>query len=194
MDFQVFLRTRRSIRHFKPDSVPAPVIGRILDTATFAPSAHNLQPWRFAVIQTESAKIILGKTLTEKLRFDMNAEGASQADIDLRVNNSLRRIADAPVIILLCRDVTSVRKDEPEEHTMAMQSVALAGLQLMLSAYAEGLGANWICWPLYAKQAVRDALKLHDTWEPQGMFFIGYPDEEPGKKEIKPLNTIIEYL
>jgi F420 biosynthesis protein FbiB-like protein len=194
MDLQDFLRTRRSIRRFKLDSVPAPVIERILDTATFAPSAHNLQPWRFAVIQTESAKIILGKSLTEKLRFDMNAEGASQADIDFRVRRSLRRIEDAPVIILLCRDVTSVRKDEPEEHTMAMQSVALAGMQMMLAAHAEGLGANWICWPLYAQEAVREALKLPDAWEPQGMFFIGYPDDEPGKKEIKPLNTIIEFL
>src|SRR5687768_2063471 len=45
-----FLRTRRSIRRFKPDPVPASVIEEILTTATYAPSAHNRQPWRFAVL------------------------------------------------------------------------------------------------------------------------------------------------
>lgn len=189
-----FLRSRRSIRRYKNEPIPASVIERILETVTFAPSAHNLQPWRFAFIQTESAKIILGKTLTENLRRDMEAVGAPQTDIDSRVKRSLGRIDDAPVIILLCRDVTAVRKEEPQEHIMAVQSVALAGLQLMLAAHAKGLGANWICWPLYAQDAVRSALELPDTWEPQGMFFIGYPDEEPGKKEVKALSTIIEYL
>ena len=190
-NFHNFLRTRRSIRRFKPDPLPAPVIEQILKTATFAPSAHNLQPWRFAVIQTDSAKTALGKALTEKMRTDMTTEGARQADIDKRVTISLRRIDEAPVIILLCRDVTAVRKEEPEEHTMAMQSVALAGLQLMLAAHAEGLGANWICWPLYAPQSACDALDLPESWEPQGMFFIGYADENPNEKNIKPLEEVV---
>lgn len=194
MDFQNFLRTRRSIRHFKPDSLPASLIERILETATYAPSAHNLQPWRFVFIKTKIARSTLGRSLTEKLRLDMAVAGAPLADIDLRVERSLRRIKEAPVIILLCRDSTAIRKDEPEEHTMAIQSVALAGHQLMLAAHAEGLGANWICWPLYAQEAVRNALKLPETWEPQGMFFIGYTDQEPGVKELKELSKVLTYL
>src|SRR5215475_1912615 len=49
-DLHNFLRTRRSIRRFKPDPVPDPVIQNILLTAAFAPSAHNRQPWRFVVV------------------------------------------------------------------------------------------------------------------------------------------------
>ncbi len=194
MDFMEFLRARRSTRRFKSDSLPAPVIERILKTATFAPSAHNLQPWRFVIIQTRSAKSALGKALTQKMRLDMESEGELQADIDSRVKCSLRRIDEPPVTILLCRDVTVIRDEEPEEHVMAVQSVALAGLQLMLAAQAEGLGTNWICWPLYAQEAVQSALDLPDAWEPQGMIFIGYPDEEPGKKELKELGSLILYL
>jgi F420 biosynthesis protein FbiB-like protein len=190
-DLQNFLRTRRSIRRFRPNPVPAPVIEWILETATYAPSAHNLQPWRFIVIADLSARIWLGKALTDKMRIDMNADGAPQADIDKRVTISLRRIEEAPVIILLCRDVTAVRKNESEEHTMAIQSVALAGLQIMLSAHAEGLGSNWICWPLYAQEAAREALKLPVTWEPQGMFFLGYADEEPREKKLINLKEIL---
>ena len=103
-DFQTFLRTRRSIRRFlgpaaktgKPEPVPAPVIERILETATYAPSAHNLQPWRFAVVTVSSAKYRLGIALTAKMRTDMAVEGAPQAEIDSRVERSLRRIQRSP--------------------------------------------------------------------------------------------------
>lgn len=190
-DLQTFLQTRRSIRRFKPDPVPAPVIQRILETSTNAPSAHNLQPWRFVMVETDTAKLKLGQALTSKMRVDMTTAGAPQADIEKRVTISLRRIDKAPVVILLCRDVTAVRKEESEEHTMAVQSVALAGLQLMLAAHAEGLGSNWICWPLYAQEVVRAALGLPENWKPQAMFFLGYADEEPKKKILKPLDEIM---
>jgi coenzyme F420-0:L-glutamate ligase / coenzyme F420-1:gamma-L-glutamate ligase len=180
-----FLRTRRSIRRFKPDPVPALVVDRILATATFAPSAHNLQPWRFVRIQSSSAKKKLGATLTGKMRTDMGAEGADPAQITNRVEISLRRIDEAPVIILLCRDKAAIRKEEPKEEIMGIQSVALVGLQLMLATHAEGLGANWICWPLYAQQEIIDTLDLSRNWQPEAMFFLGYADEEPKDTDRK---------
>ncbi len=179
IDLHDFLRTRRSIRRFKPDPVPASAIERILETAAYAPSAHNLQPWRFAVVTTTGAKDRLGQALTIKMHADMTIAGAPEAEIEARVARSLRRLAEAPVVILLCRDVTAIRKEEQEEETMAIQSVAACGLQLLLAAHAEGLGGNWICWPLYAQEAARQALELPVTWEPQAMFFLGVPDEQP---------------
>ena len=193
-DLHHFLRTRRSIRRFRLDAVPASVIKRILETATYAPSAHNLQPWRFIVVADLSARDRLGQALTDKMQVDMIAHGAPQADIDKRIEISLRRIDEAPVIILLCRDVTAIRKDEPEEHTMAVQSVTAAGLQLLLAAHAEGLGGNWICWPLYAQETTQKALELPENWEPQGMFFLGYADEEPKLKEIISISSITKFL
>ena len=190
VDIHNFLRARRSVRRFKTDSIPAPVIGRIIETATFAPSAHNLQPWRFAVVADLSARIRLGKALTTKMRADMTAAGAPQSEIEMRVERSMRRLDEAPVVILLCRDVTAIRKDEPEEVTMAIQSVAACGLQLLLAAHAEGLGGNWICWPLYAQEAAREALDLPNTWEPQGMFILGYAEAEPREKNLKELESL----
>ena len=193
-DLQTFLRTRRSIRRFMPDPVPASVIERFLETATYAPSAHNLQPWRFAIVTDLSAKDRLGVALTTKMRTDMAVEGAPQAEIDSRAERSLRRIHAAPVVILLCRDTTAIRKDEPEEVTMAVQSVAQAGLQLLLAAHAEGLGGNWICWPLYAQEVARKVLELPVTWEPQGMIFLGYADGELREKELRPLKEVVRMI
>jgi coenzyme F420-0:L-glutamate ligase / coenzyme F420-1:gamma-L-glutamate ligase len=191
MTLHDFLRSRRSVRRFKPDPIPDSVIERILTTATYAPSAHNLQPWRFVVIKNPDVKPRLAKTLTTKMRLDMQAEGAAEPEIDKRISNSIRRIDEAPVIIMLCRDTTDVRVDTPEETIMNIQSTALAGLQLLLAAHAEGLGGNWICWPLYATKETQSVLKLPENWEPQAMIFIGYPDETTKAKTLKNLNELI---
>lgn len=193
-DLHNFLRTRRSVRRFKPDPVPATVIERVLETATYAPSAHNLQPWRFAIVADSFARNHLGQALVDKMKTDMTAAGALQSEIEAREERTLRRLDKAPVVILLCRDVTAIRGEEPEEVTMAIQSVAAAGLQLMLAAYAEGLGSNWICWPLYAQKAARDTLELPEAWEPQAMFFLGYPDGKPREKVLTNMDDIVLYL
>jgi F420 biosynthesis protein FbiB-like protein len=184
-DLHTFLRTRRSIRRFKPDPVADSVIERILATTTYAPSAHNTQPWRFVVLPNSSGRQRLAHALTSAMRADMLSEGAPQSDIEKRVANSLRRINEAPVIILLCRDVTAVREHKPQDTIMAIQSVANAATYLLLAAHAEGLGGNWICWPLYAQEETRVALKLPETWEPQAMVFLGWADEEPREKTIR---------
>ena len=194
IDLHHFLRTRRSIRRFKPRHVPAPIIKRILETETYAPSAHNLQPWQVVVVADSSARARLGQSFTTKMRADMTAAGTPESDIDARVKRSLRRLDEAPVVILLCRDVTAIRVDEQEEITMSIQSVAAAGLQLLLAAHAEGLGGSWICWPLYAQEAARGALDLPDPWEPQAMFFLGYADEEPGEKAMKAMQEVVRYV
>jgi len=121
-----------------------------------------------------SVKAHLGEAITSKMRSDMQAEGADKSDIEKRASLSLRRLNEAPLVIVLCRDITAVRVDSPEETIMGIQSTALTGLQLLLAAHAEGLGSNWICWPLYAQEATRTALELTETWEPQAMYFLGY--------------------
>lgn len=186
-----FLRSRRSIRRFKADPVPDSVIQDLLATATLAPSAHNRQPWRFAVVKDPASRQRLGAALTSRMRADMQA-GAPESEIESRVTRSLRRIDEAPALILLCRDVTDVRADTPEEAIMGTQSVALAGMQLLLAAHAEGLGANWICWPLYAQAETRAALGLPDSWEPQGMVILGYGEESPREKVLKGLDVLVK--
>ena len=194
-ELHTFLRSRRSTRRFKPDPVPELVIEEIIHTATFAPSAHNRQPWRFVIVTdaARSVKTRLGKAITGKMRVDMQAQGASEADIEKRVATSLRRMDEAPVVIVLCRDKTDVRVDTLEEAAMGVQSTAAAGVQLLLAAHAEGLGGNWICWPLYAQEETRAALSLTENWEPQAFYFLGYPDEVPEVKDRKPIKEIINW-
>jgi coenzyme F420-0:L-glutamate ligase/coenzyme F420-1:gamma-L-glutamate ligase len=198
-DLHTFLRTRRSIRRFKTDPVPDSVIQNILSTATYAPSAHNRQPWRFVVITSASAKANLAEAMAIDFERDLTRDGLSPEKIKAQIKRSKERITSAPVAILLCLDMRDMdaypdQKRNKAEYMMAVQSVAAAGLQLLLAAHAEGLGGVWACWPLFAQETIQKTLKLSETWEPQGMFFAGYPNENPEARERKNIESISLFL
>ncbi len=198
-DLHNFLRTRRSIRRFKPDPVPDPVIQSILVTATYAPSAHNRQPWRFAVVTDLSVKTRLAEAMAQDFERDLLRDGVPPEKIQVQLKRSRERIISAPVAIILCLDMSEmdsypdVRRQQAEQ-TMAIQSVAAAGLQLLLAAHAGGLGGVWVCAPLFAQKTIQKTLELSGQWEPQAMFFIGYADELPKTKEMKDIGDLVKIL
>ncbi len=190
-EIHAFLRSRRSVRRFLPEPVPDGVVQRVLETAVYAPSAHNLQPWQFVLLRESGPKRRLAEALTAQMAADMRAQGAEEAAIAARVARSHRRLDEAPLVVLLNLDNTRRRDPhDPWEHHMLVQSVAMVGLQMLLAAHAEGLGGVWVCWPLYAQEATREALHLPPTWEPQGMLFLGYPAEAPPPPPRRPLQPL----
>ncbi len=132
-------------------------------------------------------------------RRDLLRDNLSAEDVEARVQGSRARINSAPLVIVLCMDMSEMdvypdaRRSEAER-MMAIQSTAAAGLQLLLAAHAEGLAGVWTCGPLFAPQVVRLALDLDPRWEPQAMFFVGYPDQPPRPKAIKPLESVVRWL
>ena len=179
--------------------MPDSVIHNILATATFAPSAHNRQPWRFVVVTDLSVKEKLANAMAEDFEHDLKRDGLSLEKIEAQLQRSKERITSAPVAILVCVDISEMdtypdEKRQQAERTMAVQSVAAAGLQLLLAAHAEGLGGVWACWPLFAPDTIQRTLKLCESWEPQGMFFIGYPADTPKIKHLKDLGSMVKFL
>jgi F420 biosynthesis protein FbiB-like protein len=195
LDLHSFIRSRRSVRRFLPEPVPRAVIERVLETGTYAPSAHNRQPWRFAVLTTPAVKTRLADTMGADFRRDLRADGLSPEEIKKQITRSHARICEAPVVILLCLTLTDMdtypdEKRRHAEYVMATQSVALAGGTILLAAHAEGLGGVWVCAPLFAPDTVRRALSLPPDWEPQGMLLMGYPAVVPEARGRKPLEEV----
>ncbi len=195
MDLHQFLRSRRSIRRFKPDPVHDSVIKNILTTATFSPSAHNRQPWRFCVVTDVSVKQKLADAMAIEFERDLEKDQLPPTEIQKRTKRSRERMTAAPVLVILCLDMSEMdvypdKKRKQAEFRMAMQSVANAGMQLMLAAHAEGLGSVWVCSPLFVQETIQSVLNLPKTWEPQAMFFVGYPDVIPDVRERKTLDEI----
>jgi len=183
-EFRIWLATRRSVRRFRPGAVSDDRLRQILEAATFAPSAHNRQPWRFAVVSPGPARDRLAAAMGEEHRRDLLADGLEPAAVEVRLESRRRRLVDAPACIVLCATVLSMDRypdsgREAAERTMAMQSLALAGGHILLAAHAHGLGSCWLCAPLFAPQAVRQALDLPKDWEPQAAIILGEIEEVP---------------
>lgn len=179
--------TRRSIRRFLSIEVPREVLERILEAATWAPSAHNRQPWRFVMVIDLQAKGRLAQALGEEFIRDLLKDGIAQVEAETLVERSRQRIMQAPVLVMVCADL-SVMETYPDatrqqaEYLMAVQSVAMAGENLLLAAHRENLGGVWMCAPLFAPDTVRQVLALPTEWEPQGMILLGYPETIPGQR------------
>ena len=129
---------------------------------------------------------------------DLEQDGLPPEKIQTQIERSKSRIVSAPVAILLCMDMTDMDtypddKRQYAERMMAVQSAAAAGMQLLLAAHAEGLGGVWACWPLFAQETIRKTLNLDQAWDPQGMFFLGYTDENPVVRERKSLAETVQF-
>ena len=193
-----FIRSRRSVRRFQSREVQSDVLEEILNTALSAPSAHNRQPWRFAVVQSAPRKARLAELMGLEFRRDLQKDGLAPAEIDTRLARSWERVLQAPALIVLCLDPADLDHypdltRNQAEQLMAVQSVAMAGSTLMLAAHACGLGSVWICAPLFTPQAVLLALDLPATWQPQGMLLTGYPDYLPPTRPRHPLAEVTRY-
>lgn len=187
------IRERRSIRRYAARPVDEAVLRTLLEAARWAPSAHNRQPWRFAVLTDAARRAGLAQAMGERLRQDLTADGVPQAAIERDVTRSVARISAAPAVLvffLSMADMDSYPDPQRQaaERTMAVQSVALAAQNVLLAAHAQGLGACWMCGPLFCADVVRRELGLPDDWEAQGLITLGYP-EQSASKQREPIET-----
>ena len=174
------IQTRRSIRRYTAAPIPPAVLERLLTAAAWAPSAHNRQPWRFAVIQSDSIKSELASAMGARLRADRLADGDPPAAVQADAARSQARLTSSPVSIVVCLSMADMdHYSDPgrsqAEYLMAAQSTAMAVQNLLLAAQAEGLGACWMCAPLFCGDAVKAALDLPADWDPQALVTLGYP-------------------
>ena len=70
MDVIEAIRTRRSIRMFKPDPVPKKVLQELLDVARWAPSGGNVQPWYFQVLAGEALARVTARLMEKATTWD----------------------------------------------------------------------------------------------------------------------------
>ena len=196
--FPGFVGGRRSIRRYLPLPVARDVVDSLLEAATAAPSAHNRQPWRFLVIERPSAKQELARVMAERLRLDRTRDGDTPEDIEADVSRSVARITGAPIVIVVCLTMADMDRYSDErraraEYLMAVQGTAMAAHNLLLAAHAAGLGACWMCAPLFCPDAVRSAFGLAPDWEPQAIVTLGYPAERGKPFRRRPVAGLIRH-
>jgi len=89
MDVLTCVRTRRTVRSFKPDAVPDDIVERVLQAARWAPSSRNQQPWHLIVVRSPETLRKLGSIAASgrfiadsTVAIAMAMEASDRADLD----------------------------------------------------------------------------------------------------------------
>jgi F420 biosynthesis protein FbiB-like protein len=182
--FDQILKKRRSVREFQARKVSQKIANKLIDLARWAPSAHNAQPWRFAILESKELRNRLAREMGQAFKKDLKKDHYAPEVIHARIQKSIERIVGAPLLILVClskeerRIFPDRRRNRLEEH-MAHQSIGAAIQNILLGAQAMGLGACWISAPLFCARTVKRVLSIDTRLEPIALVLLGYPKESP---------------
>lgn len=189
--FDEIVQSRRSTRRYSSRPIEKALLERLLEAARWAPSAHNRQPWRFCVVTGAENKQALSEAMGQQWERDLTADGTDREMVERRVAISRLRITSAAalLVVALSMEEMDIYPDDQRnqaEWVMAVQSTALACENLLLAAHSYGLGACWMCAPLFVPELVRSTLNLPEIWQPQALITLGYPmPEYPIEERIK---------
>ena len=167
MDLWAAIRTRRSIRAYKPDPVPRALIEKVLEAARIAPSAANRQPWHFFVVTDAARRAELKEAYAKDWFYT------------------------APAVIVACARPGAGWK-RADGLSYAAVDVAIAFDHLTLAAWAEGLGTCWI--GAFKPAELRRIMQLPTDLEPVALTPLGYPAEAGKFNERKRLDEITTWL
>ena len=192
----VVIRSRRSVRHFRREPVSHATIEALMEAARWAPSAHNAQPWRFVVLEDQQRRRDLAHAMASRFQTDLQADGVPEGEALARAARAEACLSEAPAVILACLTLQDAQvypdaQRAAAEHAMAVQSTALAVENLLLTAHQVGLGACWLCSPLFCPEIVVRELDLPPKWEPQAFILLGIPERAPTAPERRPLADIL---
>lgn len=151
MDAIKNLLLRRSIRKYTDQPIPQEIVNSLLEAGMHAPTARNLQPWHFVVVDQRS--------ILDELTV---------------AHPYAKMLKQASLAILVCGD----RKIQ-EMDGYIIQDCSAATQNIMLAAHAHGLGSVWL--GMYPREErmreVGKLLGIPDHILPVSLISIGYPDE-----------------
>jgi len=199
MDYQAFrraVRERRTVRAYRADDIDRATVERAIEDACWAPSPHHTQPWRFVLITSEQERRRLAEAMGEKWQDDLSGDELSPRLVEGQLKGSRVRLGKARALLVVClseRDLDRYPDERRQmcERDMAVQSIGAAIQTLLLSLHLNGLGACWMCAPLFCPEVVQETLNLASDWEPQALITIGRPVEAPPAPGRQPVDDAI---
>ena len=166
MDVMDAIRARYSVRKYKNKKIEEDKLLRILEAGRAAPSAKNLQEWRFVVVHDR-----------EKIQRLMAAA------------KNQRFVGEAPVVIAACAE-TDYYIMSCGQFAYPID-VAIAVDHMTLAAVEEGLGTCWV--GAFYEDQVKEILNIPGRIRVVQLLSLGYPDDSIGTKRRKPLSEIVMY-
>ena len=171
-DFFKILYSRRSIRAYKDKPVPKKTIEKLIEDATWAATASNIQPWEFVVVTdkdfikeiSDSCK----RNILEKIKADPDSPWKRYEKSATNLDQNI--FYNAPCLIYIVA---------PRSASLAIFDCSMAAGNLMLSARARGLGTCWIGLGATPGQEMREKLDIPSDYRIIAPIIVGVPAQKP---------------
>jgi nitroreductase len=164
MDLFEAIEKRRSVRAWADREVEDEKLQQVLEAARLAPSARNMQEWKFVVVRDAG--------LREQI---------------IEAANGQRFVGEAPVVIVACAaehgHVMSCG------HPSFLVDLSIALEHIALAARALGLGTCWI--GAFNQDKVRRVLGIPDSVQIVELMPLGYPADWPAARGRKPMDEVV---
>ncbi len=149
------IKTRRTIRRFKQKTIPRTILENIIDCARLAPSANNMQPLSYIII--DDKKTVAHIFTLTRWAGRLGSEGPPPE-------------GKRPVVFIAVMSDMHTRSDV--WYTM---DIGAACENILLAAHSMGIGTAWLGAVQFDKAA--DVLNIDARYEINSLIALGYPDE-----------------
>ena len=168
MDVFEAIKNRRSVRAFTPEPVSDGEVEKLIDAATLAPSAGNIQPWEFVVVRDPEIKRGL-------------CEAAGNQNF----------VEEAPVVIVVCANTLRSERGYGSRgvNLYCLQDTAAATQNMLLAAHALGLATCWV--GAFQEEEASTALNVPTGIRPVAIIPVGHPARKPMARSRRPLSDIV---
>jgi nitroreductase len=172
MDLNEAITGRRAVRDYTVQAVDERAIRLLIDAAVQAPSAVNQQPWTFTVVRDQGVLDRISHGAKSHMIATMSGSPHATHFQSRLSDPKFHIFYHAPVLILISANA---------QGSWIVEDCALAAENLMLAAYAAGLGS---CWIGFAQSFLntaegKNALGLPATWVPVAPIIVGHPKAAP---------------
>ncbi len=213
MELSEAMRTTPATRHFTAQPVEDSVIERVLDSARYAPSGGNRQPWRVIVVKDEEIRravqdlYVLGwreysAHVAEGLvPFAPDDRGQWEGPaVDLAAARQIVRpdpfadnLATVPVMMLLCVDLTALAVMDNglgRQSIVGGGSIYPFGHNVLLAARDEGLGGVLTTILCREEAPLKALLEIPENYALAGMIVLGHPQRSITRLRRRPVHEI----
>ncbi|MDG1839161.1 MAG: nitroreductase [Dehalococcoidia bacterium] len=193
MNVSKAIHERRSVKSFTQERHPDPnLIEKIIEAATWAPSHHMNQAWRFDVF--EGNGLLKLAELDAQIHLNELPDDLEEGSKTEIYDRRIAKMMQYPIVILVSVPKLSNRKSIYVEELAAG---AAAIQNLLLAAHEEGLATFWATGKLARDKATKSFLEIPEEEEIIGVIRVGYPKPgevpEQWREEREPLTNKLNW-
>ncbi len=204
------MATTRAMRRLKPDSVPEPLLRRVIEAGTHAPNGGNRQAWHFVLVRNAEAKRMIQERYQSALGQYVEAGMKAIADGRLVIAEEemeermriaraglhlAEHLAEVPVLLFVCIDRSSAIEiaGSAGEASGVYASIYPAVQNVLLACRGLGLGAVLTTLHLLFEADLKERLGIPPEVHVAAMIPIGYPQGKFGPVKRRPPEEVTHW-